>query len=85
MGQVRLVANENFALVEIRQGTQQSIDQMPQIKYGAVFAGESFTSGEGERRCYRRSSNPNDPHTPLNEWVCNTNPIDDGVEDWEMS
>jgi hypothetical protein len=84
MGSVNLIATEYWPHVEIRQGLAASPDQMTDVMHnGPVNAGQNFPAAEGNRQCYRRSSNPGIPNSPLNQWYCNSNDID-GVENWDI-
>jgi hypothetical protein len=86
MGQVRLISDvwDYIAVVELREGIDEDPEQNALVYRGPVKGGQEFVSAEDVTQSYRRSSDPDDPTSPLSEWDSTSNP-NSGVEDWHLN
>jgi hypothetical protein len=76
-GNVVLIADQPWSLVEVREGTFLSSDQNPVVfGPGPVQAGTVHTGSEGTMVCYRRENQPGDASSGLmTSAVCTSNAI----------
>lgn len=65
-GCINLMADQNWALVEVRAGKFLNADANPIVRpAGRVSAGLVYTGGDGEMVCYRRENRPGDASSGL--------------------